>query len=110
MTVAMKDCANYEIVLELGADIPHIVRTEAMQIGRLTRRLEPSVASSPDAREGSQDSDVVSSVQQDAKEGEPAGKGSLPVEAQTVLMVLWTALSILLILAPIYLTFRGHFQ
>jgi hypothetical protein len=81
MTVAMKDCANYEIVLELGADIPHIVRTEAMQIGRLTRRLEPSVASSPDAREGNQDSDVVSTVQQDAKEGEPAGKGSLPVES-----------------------------
>ena len=44
------------------------------------------------------------------KKGSQRAKDRFLSKARTVLMVLWTALSILLILAPIYLTFRGHFQ
>lgn len=78
IAVAMKNCADYEIGLELCPDAPQIVRTEAMQIGRLTRRMEPSAASSFESKEASKAADVISVTQKDAREDEPADEGSLP--------------------------------
>lgn len=47
ITIALKNCADYELALDLGPGVPEVVRTEAMQIGRIVRRSELSVASSP---------------------------------------------------------------
>jgi len=81
ITIALKNCANYELALELGPGIPEVVRDEAMQIGRITRRAEPSDASSPGHSEGSRFTDAVSAVAQSAPEREPASKASLPGES-----------------------------
>src|SRR5258705_10078204 len=81
ITIALKNCANYELALELGPGIPEVVRDEAMQIGRITRRAEPSDASSPGHSEGSRFTDAVSAVAQSAPDREPAGKASLPGES-----------------------------
>ncbi len=70
ITVAMKNCAEYEIVLELGPDVPPVLRTEAMQIGRLARRLETSVASGLEPKQESGGTDVVANIRQDARQGE----------------------------------------
>jgi len=70
IALALKSCAEYEIVLELRADIPPILRTEAMQIGRLTRRLEPSMASGLEPKQESGSRDVVANVRQDVRQGE----------------------------------------
>jgi hypothetical protein len=45
--LAFKNCVDYELALEVGAGVPEVLREEAMQIGRLTRRPEPAVASRP---------------------------------------------------------------
>jgi len=45
--LALKNCADYELALDVGAGIPELVREEAMQIGRLTRRRESAVTSRP---------------------------------------------------------------
>jgi hypothetical protein len=57
ITIALKNCADYELALDVDAGAPEVVRKEAMQIGRVTRR--PSVASSPEPWEGSQLADAV---------------------------------------------------
>jgi hypothetical protein len=76
IAIAMRNCADYELALDLGPGVPEVVRTEAMQIGRLTRRLEPPLVSSLGPMEGSQVADAASPVQQDTGEPEPAGKGA----------------------------------
>jgi len=75
ITIALKNCADYELALDVDAGTPEIVRKEAMQIGRVMRR--PAVASSREPGEGSQLADAVSvSAQQATREGEPADKTS----------------------------------
>jgi len=72
--LAMKNCAGYEIVLELGPEVPQIVRAEAMQIGRLTRRLDASIASVLEPNDGGEVKDVVSNIREDVGQGEPTPK------------------------------------
>src|SRR5712691_10089280 len=57
--LALKNCADYELALDVDAGVPEVVREEAMQIGRLTRRPEPAVASRPGPGDGSQIGDAV---------------------------------------------------
>jgi hypothetical protein len=75
ITIALKNCADYELALDVDAGIPEVVRKEAMQIGRVTRR--PAVASGPEPWQGRQLADAVpTSSVQDTTEGEPTGKTS----------------------------------
>ncbi len=77
ITIALTNCADYELALEVDPGVPEVVRDEAMQIGRITRRPEPPLASSPERSEGSQFADAVSVGAQGAAEREPAGEASL---------------------------------
>jgi hypothetical protein len=78
ITIAMKNCADYEVAFDVEAGVPEIVREEAMEIGWLTKRPEPAVTSSPRPWERSQIADAVSaSGGQGATEGEPAVQASL---------------------------------
>ena len=81
ITIALKNCADYELALELGPGVPEVVRDKAMQIGRITRRAEPSVASSPGHWEGSRFADAVSAAARVAGDREPAGEALLPGES-----------------------------
>src|SRR5713101_4573461 len=78
ITIALKNCADYELALEVDPGVPEVVRGEAMQIGQLTGRQEPQVASGHGRTEGSQFADAVSAAAQDAAEREPAAEASLP--------------------------------
>ena len=49
ITIALKNCADYELVLDVGPGVPEVVRDEAMLIGRLTRRPEPPSCFEPPA-------------------------------------------------------------
>src|SRR6266496_4960291 len=60
ITIAMENYADYELTLDVDAGVPEVVREEAMQIGRLTRRPEPAVASRTGPWVRSQVADVVS--------------------------------------------------
>ena len=80
ITIAMRNCADYELALDLGPGVPEVVRNEAMQIGRISRRSEPPVASIPGRSERSQFANAVSAASQSAAEREPAGQASLPGE------------------------------
>ncbi len=76
--LALKNCADYELALDVDAGVPEVVREEAMQIGRLTRRPEPAVASRPGPWDRSQIAHAVSaSGGQGPTEGEPADEASL---------------------------------
>jgi len=76
--LALKNCADYELALEVGAGVPEVLREEAMQIGRLTRRPEPAVASRPGPWDRSQIAHAVSASDgQGPTEGEPAEEASL---------------------------------
>ncbi len=76
--LAFKNCVDYELALEVGAGVPEVLREEAMQIGRLTRRPEPAVASRPWPWDRSQIAHAVSaSGGQGPTEGEPADAASL---------------------------------
>jgi hypothetical protein len=78
ITIALKNCADYELALDVDAGVPEVVREEAMQIGRLTRRPEPVVVSSPERFERSEIADAVSaSGGQGATEGVAAAEVSL---------------------------------
>src|SRR5712691_11235307 len=78
ITIALKNCADYELALDLDAEVPEVVREEAMRIGRLTRRPEPAVTSDPERSERSQIADAVpANSGQGATEGEPADKALL---------------------------------
>ncbi|SRR6266567_7176866 len=108
--LALKNCADYELALDVGAGIPEVVREEAMQIGRLTRRPEPAVTSGAGRWERSQIADAVSaSGGQGATEGEPADEASLFGEG-AIGARLWAAVSILLIFAAIYIAFKGNIR
>ena len=76
ITIALKNCADYELALELGPGVPEVVRDRAMQIGRITRRAEPSVASSPRHPERSWFRNAVSAAAQGAAQHEPADEVS----------------------------------
>jgi hypothetical protein len=58
ITVALKNCAQHELDLDVDAGAPEVVRQEAMQIARLAPHLQPAVASIRDA-ERSQIADAV---------------------------------------------------
>ena len=60
ITIAMENCADYELTLDVDAGVPEVVREEAMQIGRLTVRPEPAVASRTGPWERIQVADAVS--------------------------------------------------
>ena len=81
ITIALKNCADYELALELGPGVPEVVRDKAMQIGRITRRAEPSVESSPGHSEGSWCADAVSAAARVAGSREPSGEALLPGES-----------------------------
>lgn len=76
--LAWKNYADYEIRLELGCDVPQIIRAEAMQIARLTRRSEPALAPIPAEVERSKVADVISVIQHDEREAEHPDKASNP--------------------------------
>ncbi len=62
ISVALKNCAQHELELDVDAGAPEVVRQEAMQIGqigRLARHLEPAVASSRELSERSQIANAV---------------------------------------------------
>jgi len=62
ISVALKNCAQHELELDVDAGAPEVVRQEAMQIGqigRLARHLEPAVASSRELSERSRIADAV---------------------------------------------------
>jgi hypothetical protein len=75
ITIALKNCADYELALDVDAGAPEVVRKDAMQIGRVKRR--PAVTSGSALWQGSQVADAgpVSS-EQVTTEGEPADKTS----------------------------------
>jgi len=76
ITIALKNCADYELALDVDTGAPEVVRKEAMQIGRVTRR--PAVTSGAELWQGSQVADAVPvSAGQVMTEGEPADKTSL---------------------------------
>src|SRR5258708_680706 len=76
ITIALKNCAEYELALDVDAGVPEVVRKEAMQIGRVMRR--PADASGPEPWRGSQFADAVPvRAGQVTAEGEPAEKTSL---------------------------------
>ncbi len=77
ITIALKNCAQHELELDVDAGAPEVVRQEAMQIGRLTRHPEP-VASSRDMSERSQIGEaVLARVGQDMAEGGAADQPSI---------------------------------
>lgn len=81
ITLAMSNCTDYELELDVDACVPDVVRKEAMQIGRLTRRPEPAVASNPGRQEGGQLVDATPAIRIDAaQEVEPADPASLANE------------------------------
>ena len=73
ITLARTNCSDYELALDLDAGIPEVVRKEAMQIGRLTWRPEPVVASNPGRQDGEQLVDPTPAIRVEAaQEVEPA--------------------------------------
>jgi len=81
IAIALKNWADYELALELAPGIPEVVRTEAMQIGRLTRRPEPTVAPGQGRTEGSQCADLDAATTQGTGEVRPAGETPHLVES-----------------------------
>jgi len=74
----MKNCADYELALDVDTGVPEVVREEAMQIGRLRRRPDTALTSSPGRWHGSQIADVVSASGVSlATEGQPVDEASL---------------------------------
>jgi hypothetical protein len=84
IAIAMKNCADYELALDLGPGVPEVVRAEAMQIGRLTRRPEPPMPSSFAGTDKSQFAAVVSAPARSAADAGPACEASLLDESATV--------------------------
>jgi len=78
ITIALKNCAHHELDLDVDAGAPEVVRQEAMQIGRLTRHLEPAVALSRELSERSQIANgVLAKDGQDMAEGAVADQPSI---------------------------------
>ena len=78
ITLALKNCADYELALDVDAGVPEFVRAEAMQIGRLTMHPKLAVTSSPEQWDRSQIADAVSANRgQGTTEGESANEASI---------------------------------
>jgi len=78
ITIALKNCVHHEVEVDVDAGAPEVVRHEAMQIGRLTRHLEPAVVSSRELSERSQIADAVLATDgQDTAEGGAADQSSI---------------------------------
>src|SRR5260370_3386695 len=60
ITIALTNCADYELALEVYPGLPEVVRDEPLQIGRITRRPEPPLASSPEPPAARQSANSVS--------------------------------------------------
>jgi len=84
IAIAMKNCADYELALDLGPEVPEVVRSEAMQVGRLTRRPEPPIASIFVGTDKNQFAAVVSAPSGSAAKADPACEASLLDESATV--------------------------
>lgn len=56
ITVALKNCADHELELEVGAGAPRVLREQAAQLSRLPRHPKPE----PSAR--SQTADAVLAI------------------------------------------------
>ena len=75
--IALKNCAQHELELDVDAGAPEVVRQQATQIGLLTRHLEPGVASR-ELSERSQIADAVLVTEgQDMAEGGVADQLSI---------------------------------
>jgi len=87
------------------------VREEAMQIGRLTKHPEPTVASSLELWERSQIAMQFRLVagKRQQKVGEQT-KHPVLAKLRPVLILLQATVSIFLILAAIYLVFKGNIR
>ena len=112
ITIALKNCADYELALDVDAGVPEVVREEAMQIGRLTRRPEPAVASRALAqgtgvRVHMQFRPAVGKARQKVS---PQTKHPFWAKVRLALAVLWAVVSILLIFAAIYIAFKGKIR
>jgi hypothetical protein len=83
IAIAMKSCADYELSLDLGLGVPEVVRAEAMQIGRLTRRPEPPIPSSLAGTEKSPLAPAMSARPQSVAAAGPACEASLLDEGAT---------------------------
>src|SRR5260370_14547144 len=70
ITIALKNCADYELALEVDPGVPEVVRDEAMQIGRITRRPVPPLHPSPQRSHERQFADPVSVGAQGASKRE----------------------------------------
>jgi hypothetical protein len=84
IAIAMKNYADYELTLDPGPGVPALVRAEAMQIGRLTRRREPPMPSGFAGTDKNQFAVVVSAPSGSAADAEPACEASLMDESATV--------------------------
>jgi len=82
IAIAMKNCADYELALDLGPGVPEVVRAEAMQIGRLWKHPEPAI-SCLGGTEKSQFATAVSASERSAAEAAPAWEVSLLAESTT---------------------------
>ncbi len=59
ITIALKNCAQHELELDVDAGAPEVVRQQATQIGLPTRHLESAVALSRELSERSQIANAV---------------------------------------------------
>ncbi len=77
ITIALKNCAQHELELDVDAGAPEVVRQQATQIGLLTRHLQPTIASR-ELSERSQIADAVLATDgQDMAEGGVADQPSI---------------------------------
>ena len=84
ITIALKNCAHHELEIDVDAGAPEVVRREAMEIGPLTRHLEPAVASIRELSERSQVADAVwANEGQDAAEAGAADEQFILSESAT---------------------------
>lgn len=105
ITIALKNCADYELALELGPGVPEVVRDRAMQ-----RRAEPSVASSPGTRKGVGLQMPFQRLRKVRAVVSPHAKHRFLARVRWMLTFLWAALSIFPIFIAIYLAFKGNIR
>jgi len=109
ITIALKNCADYELALDVDAGTPEVVRKEAMQIGRVMRR--PAVASSCEPWEGSQLAmQCPSALGKLRQKVSPQTKHPVAAKARLTFTFPRAASSILLCFAAIYIVFKGNIR
>ena len=78
ITIALQNCRDYELKLDVDPGTPEVVRREAMQIGQITKNPRPTLASSPEPQEGSQTADAAFATGgQDTAEAQSAAETPL---------------------------------